>query len=87
MYKNYGNLLGLKFTATKENTSAGEQTRHKVIKYLTVDKANVKCVSLLGNLHFRVPGRALNFPTLLLFLSVALNWFAYISKRVIDDTV
>lgn len=64
----------LEFTVTKENISAGEQTRHKVIKSLTVDKANVRCVSLLGNLHFCIPRRASLFPCLLGFLSVALSW-------------
>lgn len=74
MYKSYGNLQGLQFTVTKENISAGEQTRHKVIKSLTVDKANVRCVGLLGNLHFRIPWRAPLFPCLFGFLSVALSW-------------
>lgn len=72
---------GLRFTATKENISAGEQTLRKVKKSLSVDKANVKCVSLLGNLHFCVPRRASLFPCLLGFLSPALSRLPTSLKR------
>lgn len=81
MYKRHGNLQGPQFTVTKENISAGEQTQHKVIKSLTVDKVNVRCVSLLGNLHFRILPRASRFPCLLRFLSVVLSWLTTSLKQ------